>query len=157
MMPEFTKVTWSEPSRRERPMQGFWPHSVQKRYLGSRRAAQKNTPIVLCVLFLHTLPTGGKINTTVTTTAKKKKSEMRTKELRPTLSVDGRRWPEADPVLQIWPLSGTHHSDGKFRWDWNRGRSNTGFLVDGREGKKAITGWVNTSFIDPHEHQTCEG
>lgn len=82
---------------------------------------------------------------------------MRTKEPRPTLSADGRRWPEADPVLQIWPLSGTHHSDGKFRWDWIRGLSNTGFLVDGRGGKKAITGWANTSFIDPREHQTCEG
>lgn len=28
----------------------------------------------------------------------------------------------------------------------------------GRKGKKkAITGWANTSFIDPHEHRTCEG
>ena len=33
VMPELTKVTWSEPSRRERPMQGFCPHSLQKRYL----------------------------------------------------------------------------------------------------------------------------
>lgn len=49
MMPEFTKVTWSEPSRRERPMQGFWPHSVQKRYLGS---TEKHTVSFMCFSFL---------------------------------------------------------------------------------------------------------
>lgn len=80
-------------------MQGFWPHSVQKRYLGS---TEKHTVSFMCFSFLffllHASPTGGKINTTATTT---KKSEMRTKEPRPTLSADGRRWPEADPVLQI--------------------------------------------------------
>lgn len=32
----------------------------------------------------------------------------------PTPSVGAQRWLEADPVLQIWPLSGRHHSGERF-------------------------------------------
>lgn len=47
VMPELTKVTWSEPSRRERPMQGFCPHSLQKRYLAGSRTQHTTSNMVL--------------------------------------------------------------------------------------------------------------
>lgn len=154
MMPEFTKVTWSEPSRRERPMQGFWPHSVQKRYLGS---TEKHTVSFMCfsLLFFFARFAHRRQNKYNCNNNKKNLKCGQKSHGLPFLRMDG----DGPRLIQ------------SFRYDhWAVRTIQTGnfdeietvvcpiqvsWWTDG--GKKAITGWANTSFIDPHEHQTCEG
>lgn len=141
MTPELTRVTWSEPSRRERPIQGIFPHSVQKRNLHLKEkmyyrmySVRNFIPYtaLLCISVYF-------ICFTTILTGNLKHSCMNCMFSKwATPSVDAQQWPWADRDLQIWPLSDRHHSDGIFLSDWNHGLSSTGFLHGGEEKAAGI-------------------
>lgn len=139
MTPELTRVTWSEPSRRERPMQGTFPHSVQKRYLDEKwkRWMSQKAHFITYAGWIYISVSLMNCFSAMLTKLKLCCMNWRFSKWA-TPSVGAPQWPWAGPDLQIWPPSDMHHSDGRFRSDWNRGLSSTGFLCGWEGGQRGL-------------------